>query len=48
MLGLHLDKGSKLNIMLVVRKCDALPNGLVIFWLGGLGKELEELFLLLF
>ena len=44
MLGLPLDKSSTLNIMLVIIKCDAFPNGLVIFWLGGLEKELRHCF----
>ena len=44
MLGPRLDKSFTLDTMLVIIKCYAFPNGLVIFWLGGLGKELEGLF----
>lgn len=44
MLALHLGKGSLLKIMLVIIKCDALPSGLVMFWLDRLGKESEGLF----
>lgn len=36
-----------LNITSVIIKCNTFPSGLVIFWLGGLGKELKVLLLVL-
>lgn len=47
MLRLCLDKVSMLNNTLVIIKRNAFPSGLVIFWLGGLGKELKVLLLVL-